>query len=119
MDPVIARKLQKVGEAFHLEGPFFSYEEISQGNVNNTYKVNYIRDDGTGIDVLKALKTEPRKAEPTKQERAEQKTRDEISGDGRKLHELCQTGHHKSREHTDTELQQNDQNWSLQSVNVY
>lgn len=53
MDPVIARKLQKVGEAFHLEGPFFSYEEISQGNVNNTYKVNYIRDDGTGMAVIK------------------------------------------------------------------
>lgn len=53
MDQDNARKLQKVGQAFHLEGPFFSYEEINQGNVNHTYKVNYIRDDGTGMAQLK------------------------------------------------------------------
>ena len=53
MDQSIARKLLKVGEAFHLPGPFFSYEEISQGNVNHTYKVNYIRDDGTGMAQIK------------------------------------------------------------------
>ena len=40
MDPSMARKLLRVGEAFHIPGPFFSYEEVSQGNVNNTYKVN-------------------------------------------------------------------------------
>ena len=53
MDQVTARKLLRVGEAFHLPGPFFSYEEVSQGNVNRTYKVNYIRDDGTGMAVIK------------------------------------------------------------------
>jgi thiamine kinase-like enzyme len=53
MDQVTARKLLRVGEAFHLPGPFFSYEEVSQGNVNRTYKVNYIRDDGTGMAQIK------------------------------------------------------------------
>lgn len=54
MDQQIARKLLNVGEAFRLPGPFFSYEEINQGNVNSTYKVNYIRDDGTGMAVIKS-----------------------------------------------------------------
>lgn len=54
MDPALARKLQKVGEEFRLPGPFFSYEELSQGNVNHTYKVNYIRDDGTGMAEIKS-----------------------------------------------------------------
>ena len=53
MNQEIARRLQKVGQAFQLEGPFFSYEEICQGNVNVTYKVNYIRDDGTGMARIK------------------------------------------------------------------
>ena len=53
MNQETARKLQKVGEAFRLPGPFFSYEEICQGNVNVTYKVNYIRDDGTGMAKIK------------------------------------------------------------------
>ncbi len=53
MDQDLARKLLQVGEAFRLPGPFFSYEEVSQGNVNRTYKVNYIRDDGTGMAVIK------------------------------------------------------------------
>ena len=53
MDQNIARRLLRVGEAFHLPGPFFSYEEISQGNVNHTYKVNYVRDDGTGMAQIK------------------------------------------------------------------
>ncbi len=53
MDQTIARQLLAVGEAFRLPGPFFSYEEVSQGNVNRTYKVNYIRDDGTGMAVIK------------------------------------------------------------------
>ena len=54
MDQQLARKLQQVGEGFHLRGPFFSYEEVSQGNVNRTYKANYIRDDGTGMAVIKS-----------------------------------------------------------------
>ena len=53
MNQDTARSLQKVGEAFRLQGPFFSYEEICQGNVNVTYKVNYIRDDGTGMAKIK------------------------------------------------------------------
>lgn len=28
MNPDVARKLLSVGEAFRIEGPFFSYEEI-------------------------------------------------------------------------------------------
>ena len=53
MNPQEARRLQQVGAAFNLEGPFFSYEEINQGNVNHTYKVNYVRDDGTGMASIK------------------------------------------------------------------
>lgn len=49
-----ARKLQKIGEAFCIPGPFFSYEEIKMGNVNHTYKVNYIRDDGSGMAQIKS-----------------------------------------------------------------
>ena len=49
-----ARKLLEVGEAFRIPGPFFSYEEIKMGNVNHTYKVNYIRDDGTGMAKVKS-----------------------------------------------------------------
>ena len=54
MNPDIARKLLQVGEAFRIPGPFFSYEEIKVGNVNHTYKVNYIRDDGTGMAKIKS-----------------------------------------------------------------
>ena len=36
MNQEIARSLQKVGEAFRLEGPFFSYEVICQGNEHVT-----------------------------------------------------------------------------------
>lgn len=50
----IARKLQRIGKAFCIEGPFFSYEEIKMGNVNHTYKVNYIRDDGSGMAKIKS-----------------------------------------------------------------
>lgn len=54
MNQDIARKLLQVGEAFRIPGPFFSYEEIKMGNVNHTYKVNYIRDDGTGMARIKS-----------------------------------------------------------------
>ena len=54
MNPDVARKLLQVGEAFRIPGPFFSYEEIKVGNVNHTYKVNYIRDDGTGMARIKS-----------------------------------------------------------------
>ena len=49
-----ARMLQKIGQAFCIEGPFFSYEEIKMGNVNHTYKVNYVRDDGSGMAQIKS-----------------------------------------------------------------
>ena len=54
MNQDIARKLLQVGEAFHIPDPFFSYEEIKVGNVNHTYEVNYIRDDGTGMARIKS-----------------------------------------------------------------
>ena len=54
MNPEVARKLLQVGEAFRIPGPFFSYEEIKKGNVNHTYRVNYIRDDGTGMASIKS-----------------------------------------------------------------
>ena len=54
MNQDIARKLLNVGEAFKIPGPFFSYEEIKMGNVNHTYKVNYIRDDGSGMAKIKS-----------------------------------------------------------------
>ena len=54
IDPKIAQKLHDVGVAFHLPGLFFSYEEISMGNVNQTYKINYIMDDGTGMARIKS-----------------------------------------------------------------
>lgn len=54
MDNSLARKLQQVGEVFRIRDPFFSYEEISQGNVNHTYKTNYIQNDGTGMAVIKS-----------------------------------------------------------------
>lgn len=53
-DMVVARKLQKIGEAFRIEGPFFAYEEIKMGNVNQTYKVSYVRDDGSGMAQIKS-----------------------------------------------------------------
>ena len=54
MDPEVARTLHKVGEAFRIPGPFFSYEEIKMGNVNHSYKVNYIYDDGSGMARIKS-----------------------------------------------------------------
>ena len=53
-DPVTARKLQKIGEAFKIPGPFFAYEEIKMGNVNQTYRVSYVRDDGSGMAQIKS-----------------------------------------------------------------
>ena len=59
MNPGTARKLLEVGEAFCIPGPFFSYEEIKVGNVNHTYKVNYIRDDGSGMAQIKSYLAKP------------------------------------------------------------
>ena len=49
----LIQKLISVGTAFRLPGPFFSYEELQMGNINCTYKVNYVIDDGTGRARLK------------------------------------------------------------------
>ena len=54
MNSEVARKLKQVGDVFCIPGPFFSYEEIKMGNVNHTYKVNYIVDDGTGMAKIKS-----------------------------------------------------------------
>ena len=54
MNEELARKLQQVGNKFNLPGPFFSYEEINIGNVNHTYRADYIRDDGTGMARIKS-----------------------------------------------------------------
>ena len=54
MNKEVARKLLSIGEKFHIPGPFFSYEEVKMGNVNHTYKVNYIRDDGSGMAGIKS-----------------------------------------------------------------
>lgn len=40
------KKLQQVCKAFRIEGTYLSYEEIKVGNVNQTYKVNFLLDDG-------------------------------------------------------------------------
>ncbi len=54
MNPNTARKLQQIGVEFRIPGPFFSYEELKTGNVNHTYKVNYVCDDGTGMAKIKS-----------------------------------------------------------------
>lgn len=54
MNDKIAKKLLQVGEAFRVQGLFFSYEELKNGNVNHTYKVNYIENDGTGVAAIKS-----------------------------------------------------------------
>ena len=41
----LSQKLQQVCEKFCIRGGFQSYEEIKVGNVNKTYKVNFIRPD--------------------------------------------------------------------------
>lgn len=42
----IEQELRQVCETFRIQGTFLSFEEIKVGNVNHTYKVNYIRNDG-------------------------------------------------------------------------
>ncbi len=53
-DPVTAGQLRKIGKEFRIQGPFFGYEEIKMGNVNRTYKVNYVQEDGQGAAHLKS-----------------------------------------------------------------
>lgn len=53
MDRETAVRLQQVGEDFCIRDPFFSYEEIKNGNVNHTYKVSYVCNDGSGFAQIK------------------------------------------------------------------
>ena len=43
----INEKLEKIGQAFCIEGVYVGYEKIKAGNVNQTYKVTYRRADGS------------------------------------------------------------------------
>lgn len=54
MSPEITDKLLYVGKKFRIPGLFFSYEEIKNGNVNHTYKVNYLSDDKSGMAKMKS-----------------------------------------------------------------
>lgn len=54
MNPEISKKLVEVGNAFRIHDPLFDYEEIKNGNVNHTYKVNYVVNDGSGMAKIKS-----------------------------------------------------------------
>ncbi len=54
MNQELARTLLHVGKEFRIPGLFYSYEEIKTGNVNHTYKVNYLSDDGSGMAKMKS-----------------------------------------------------------------
>lgn len=44
-------KLRQVGKAFNIAGEFVSFDEIKVGNVNRTYRVNYVRnEDGKPLE---------------------------------------------------------------------
>ena len=40
------KKLEQVCKAFRIQGSLQSYEEIKVGNVNKTYRVNFLQEDG-------------------------------------------------------------------------
>lgn len=42
----VEQSLKQVCKSFRIRGTFQSYEEIKVGNVNRTYKVSYLREDG-------------------------------------------------------------------------
>ena len=44
-DMSMENKLKQVCKAFNIAGDFISFEEIKVGNVNRTYRVNYVRDE--------------------------------------------------------------------------
>ena len=39
--------LNEIGKKFRLAGELYTYEVITMGNINSTYKVTYMREDGT------------------------------------------------------------------------
>lgn len=51
---LLANELQLVGSYFRLEGLFFDFEKLTMGNINETYRVDYIADDGSGFAKIKS-----------------------------------------------------------------
>jgi thiamine kinase-like enzyme len=47
LDLELMNKLKKVGEQFLLDGGIDSYELITRGNINTTYRVRYKKEDGS------------------------------------------------------------------------
>lgn len=47
MDKDISYEIKRVCDEFCIKGSFDSFVEMSQGNVNRTYKVNFIQPDGS------------------------------------------------------------------------
>ena len=39
--------LKVIGQKFRLRGEIYSYDAITMGNINTTYKVTYMREDET------------------------------------------------------------------------
>lgn len=52
MDQPILNEIKRVCDEFCINGTFVSYEEMKQGNVNNTYKVNFTQPDGTSKEYM-------------------------------------------------------------------
>lgn len=44
---IVREKLLEICRAFRIPGEMVSYEEIKMGNVNRTYKVNFLQEDGS------------------------------------------------------------------------
>ena len=45
-------KLKAVGEMFRLPGTLYSYTSIANGNINKTFKVDYMQADGILINIV-------------------------------------------------------------------
>ena len=41
------QQMMDICKVFRIKGKYLSYEEINIGNVNKTYKVNFLKDDMT------------------------------------------------------------------------
>lgn len=39
--------LKEIGQKFRLQGEIYSYDTITMGNINSTYKVTYARNDNS------------------------------------------------------------------------
>ena len=47
MSDSLLQKLKKVCDAFRIPGTLLRCEEIKQGNVNRTYRVFFLQEDGS------------------------------------------------------------------------